>query len=534
MSGCTGLWPLLRLALRRDRIRLPVWLLALAFMTFYFANAIQIGYPDEADLEAIVGFMNSPAGTVMSGPGYGWDHPTHATTFAGAYALYLHLGAAFMAILLVSRHTRAEEEAGRLELVRAAEVGRHAPLVATGILSVGASVILGVLSALFLIPAGYGAVGSWLFGMSMAMVAVVFGAIALVTAQLSEHARSATGLASLAIGLAVAIRGTGDVLEPHGSWLSWLSPLAWAQQTRVFYDDRWWPLLLGIVLAGGVFALASRLHARRDLGAGLLATGVGSTRAPRHLRTPFALAFRLERGAILGWSGALFVLGALYGGLTNSVQSSLGDLDNDLVIDALGGDPTQMVNGYLATCVLFNAYVVLCYAVVAAHRLVIEERDGRAEVALAATVSRPRWLLASFATALLGALVALAAAGIGMGTTAALVTGQAGHFRDVLSGTLYYLPAIAVLLGVAVVGFALRPAWLNLAWIAVVFAMVTGYLGFALDLPDPVMDLSPLSHIAQVPLETQEPLPLVMLTAIAAALLAIALVRFRSRDLTTG
>lgn len=534
MNAYAGFWPLLRLALRRDRLKLPAWLLALSFMTYYFANAIQVGYPDEADLTAIAGFMNSPAGTIMSGPGYGWDHPTHATTFAGAYTLYLYLGAAFMAVLLVSRHTRAEEEAGRLELVRAAEVGRHAPLAVTGLLAVGASMVLGVLSAVFLLPAGFGAAGSWLVGMSMAMVALVFGSVAMVTAQLSDHSRTATGLASLVIGTAVVIRGAGDVLDQHGSWLSWFSPIAWAQQTRAFYNDRWWPLLLGVVLAGALFAAASRLQARRDLGAGLFATRLGHTRAARYLRTPLTLALRLERGSMIAWSLVLLVLGALYGGLTDSVQSSLGDLDNQLLVDALGGDPTRLIDGYLATCVLFNAYVALCYSIVAAHRLVIEERDGRAEIGLAAAVSRPRWLLAGYTTALFGTLTVLAAAGLGMGATAALVTADTAYLGDVLVATVLYLPAIAMLLGVAVVGFALRPRWLNIAWAFAVFSMVVGYLGFALDLPNLVVDLSPLSHIAQMPLEVQEPLPLLGLAAVSAALLVVALARFRNRDLTTG
>ena len=530
----TGFWALLRLALRRDRIKLPVWLLSIAVMASYFANAIQVAYPEREDLKAIADFMDSPAGTVMSGPGFGWDDPTHATAFAGAYTLYLYLAAAFLTVLLVGRHTRAEEEAGRLEMVRAAAVGRHAPLAVTAVLTVGASVLLGVLSALFVLPAGYGVAGSWLFGASMTMVALVFGAIALVTAQLSGHSRTSTGLASLAIGAAVAIRGAGDVLADHGSWLSWCSPFAWAQQTRVYYDDRWWPLLLGVAAAGGLFALASRLQARRDLGAGLLATRPGNAAATPALRGPLALALRLERTSLIVWTAVLVVLGALYGGLTDSVQSSLTDLDNQMVIDAMGGDPTRMVDGYLATCALFNAYVVLCYAIVALHRLAVEERDGRAGSSLAAAVSRPRWLLAGLGTALIGTGVALLAAGVGMGATAALVTGEAGHFWDVVLGTLYYLPAIAVLLGLGVVGFGVAPGWLNGVWLVAGYAMVVGYLGFALDLPGLLVDLSPLGHVAQVPLETQGALPLVVLTLVAAALVAAGTLRFRARDLTAG
>ncbi len=534
MRAYTGFWPLLRLALRRDRIKLPVWLLSIGIAAFYFANAIQIAYPEESDLVAIAGFMDSPAGTVMSGPGYGWDQPTHATAFAGAYALYLYIAAAFMAVLLVSRHSRSEEEAGRLELIRAAEVGRHAPLAVTAVLTAGASLTLGIVSALFVLPADYGVSGTWLFGASMAMISLVFGGIALVTAQVVEHSRSATGLAALSIGAAVVIRGAGDVLQEGGSWLSWLSPIGWAQQTRVFYDDRWWPMLLGVALAGVVFAIASWLQARRDLGAGLVQPRPGNARAAARLRGPFALALRLERGPMIAWAVVLLVLGALYGGLTDSVQESMAGVDNEILIDAMGGDPSRMVDGYLATCALFNAYVALCYGIVAVHRLTTEERDGRAGIALAAAVGRSSWLLAGFGTALVGTVVVLLASGVGMGATAALVSGEGAYLGEVVWGTVVYLPAIALLLGIAVLAFGFSSGWLNLAWVAAVYAMVVGYLGFALDFPDAVVDLSPLSHIAQVPLETQEALPLLVLTLIAVVLVAAGAIRFRTRDLTTG
>jgi ABC-2 type transport system permease protein len=533
-SSYAGFAALLRLALRRDRVKLPVWIVALGVMAFYVTNALRIAYPHESDIKAITGFMNSPAGTVMSGPGYGLDDPTHATAFAAVYTLYLYLGAAFMSVLLVSRHTAAEEESGRLELVRAAEVGRHTPLAVAGALVAGSSLALGAVSALCVLPAGYGAAGTWLFGASMAMISLVFGAVALVTAQITEHSRSGTGLASLVIGVAVVVRGAGDVLQEHGSWLSWLSPIAWAQQTRMFYDDRWWPLLLGVVLAVALFAVAAALQAHRDLGAGLLRPRPGHRHAPAYLRNVLALALRLERGAMVGWGAATLLLGAMYGALTDSVQSSLGDVDNDLLVHALGGDADRLVDGYLATCTLVNGYVALCYALVAAHRLTAEERAGRSEIVLATAVSRPGLLLAGFTTSMVGTTVLLLLSGVGLGGTAALVTGRGGYLGDGLLGAICYLPAIALLVGIGVLGFAFRPGWLNLAWIAAVYAMVVGYLGFALDLPDALLDLSPLSHVAAVPLETQAPLPLVVLALIAAALVVAAVARFRSRDIVTG
>lgn len=532
-SSFTGFRPLLRLALRRDRVKLPVWLLGIAGMSAYFANALEIAYPAQDDLEAIMGFMSGPAGTVMTGPGYGFDDPTHAIVFAGGYGLYLLVAAAFLSVLLVARHSRAEEESGRLELVRAAAVGRHAPLAVATVLLLAANAMLFLLTWA-LVAGPYGSGGAALFAAGLATVGLVFGSLTLVAVQLTEHTRSAVGLASAAVGAAVVIRGVGDILEQHGSWLSWFSPIAWAQQTRVFYDDRWWPLLLGAAAALLQLMLGYRLQGRRDLGAGILPARLGSSRAAGWLGSPLGLAFRLERGAMAAWATALLVMGLGYGGLTDSVESSLGQMDNELLVEALGGDPTQLVDGYLATSAMFTAFLAAAYAITAAHRLPKEERETRTEVVLSTAVSRPRLLLAGLAIALLGSVAALLAGGLGMGLGAALVTRDGSFVATGLESHLVYVPAVAVVLGLAALGYAVRPGWLNVAWLVAVWSMLVGYLGGILDLPQWLIDLSPFGHIALVPLEEQPVGPLVVLSVIAVLLAALSVLRFRSRDLTTA
>jgi ABC-2 type transport system permease protein len=77
---------------------------------------------------------------VLSGPGYGFDAGlTYQVFFVGTYGLYFLIAAALMNILLVSRHTRVEEQSGRAELVRASVVGRNAPLTATLAVAAGAN-----------------------------------------------------------------------------------------------------------------------------------------------------------------------------------------------------------------------------------------------------------------------------------------------------------------------------------------------------------------------------------------------------------
>ena len=72
-----------------------------------------------------------------------------------------------MSVLTVVRHTRTEEETGRLELIGATVVGRYAPLTAA-LLAVGlANLAVAVLVALGLIGVGLPAAGSVALGLAI-------------------------------------------------------------------------------------------------------------------------------------------------------------------------------------------------------------------------------------------------------------------------------------------------------------------------------------------------------------------------------
>ena len=59
--------------------------------------------------------------------------------------------------------------------------------------------------------------------------------------------------------------------------------MGWAQKARPYAGERWWPLLLCLLLAAGLTWLAAALAAHRDFGAGMVAAapgaGVGRTLA---------------------------------------------------------------------------------------------------------------------------------------------------------------------------------------------------------------------------------------------------------------
>lgn len=166
-SALTGTGTLTRFMLRRDRIRLPVWILAITVFTVASVVALPDLYAGSADRQARATLMLNPGLRAISGPGYGLDDYTFGAMIGLEYLSWVAIFVALMSIFSVVRHTRTEEETGRADLVRAGRVGRHATTTAALAVSVGANVILGVLLAVGIGSLGPESVGwgsSLLFG----------------------------------------------------------------------------------------------------------------------------------------------------------------------------------------------------------------------------------------------------------------------------------------------------------------------------------------------------------------------------------
>ena len=176
-SDLTGTTVLVRLALRRDRLVLPLWIGLSASMVWFSASATVDLYPNEAARIEAANMINSTASLVaLYGPIY---DPTSlgALSMTKMTAVYASLVSILM-VTLVVRHTRAEEEAGRLELVGSGVVGRAAPMTAALLVVGGASAVLGLLAAAGLLAAGLPVVGSLIFGAGWAATGLCFSAVA--------------------------------------------------------------------------------------------------------------------------------------------------------------------------------------------------------------------------------------------------------------------------------------------------------------------------------------------------------------------
>src|SRR5699024_7322268 len=104
-----GVFAVARLHVRRDRIRLGVWIAGLIAVTGASANAVQSVYADAAERATYAATMDSsPATIAMSGPAVALHSLGGITVFeTNAVAL---VGVALMAVFLAVRYTRGEEE----------------------------------------------------------------------------------------------------------------------------------------------------------------------------------------------------------------------------------------------------------------------------------------------------------------------------------------------------------------------------------------------------------------------------------------
>ncbi len=524
----TATGTLLAFALRRERIRLPVFVLVLAGLiastaaqsaTLYATTAERAEYArTAAGNPGLVGLVGPPYDLMTVGGDTAWQF--------GAYGAVV---AALMSMWIVGRHTRAEEQSGRSELVRAAPVGRLAPITAALSVAAAAQLAAGSATALVMVAAGQPATGSIAFGASLTAAGLVFAGVAAVAAQVAEGTGSMYGITGAALGGSFLLRAAGDVGD---GTLSWLSPIGWTQAVRPYADERWWPLLLSLAATIVLVAAAVALRERRDEGAGLLAARPGAPRAAALLLGPLGFALRLHRGAVAGWTAGLFLAGVAIGLTGRDAEALVGDGDE---IDRLLGRPgADLVDAYFAVSLLMLALVGAGFAVSAALRPRSEETAGRAEPLLATALSRRRWAASHFAIALAGSVLVLGACGLGTGVADALEAGDAGQVPRLLGAALVAVPAVWVLVGVAALLFGLVPRAATAAWGALAGCFLLGLLGPLLSLPDWLLAVSPFEHVPRLPADDFTLAPLLWLTAAAAVLLGAGLAAFRRRDVPSA
>ena len=513
----TGL--LVRFALRRDRVLAVAWVGILLLTVVASAAATSSLYSDAREQVAAAEAINaSPAIVALYGPildlhSLGELAMTKMTVL---YAVFV----AFMAVVIVRRHTRVEEETGRAELMGATALGPDAPVAAALIEATLLSLSLGSLAAIGNIASGLPVAGSVLFGGSWVGIGLVGAGVSLLAAQVSSSARAVGFLASAIIGGLYLLRAVGDT---SAHWLSWLSPFGWGTQLSAWSEARVWVLALYPLLAGALAVVALALRRHRDLGAGLLPDRPGPASGSPRLRDAVALAWRNHQTALIGWSLGIAVMGVLMGSIIPSIGSMLDSDDARAVIEAMGGIG-RMEDALLFAMASVVAVVITCFGIAAITRAAGDEHDGRTETVLATATSRDRLLLAIGALSLVGTTWLLLVSGV------ATAVGRGDGVEGVWA-SLVQAPAVWLVLGLGLVLLTLRSRWAIAGWALIALFVTLGQLGESLRLPDWLIGLSPYTHVPKYPAEAFAWQPELVMTALACVALIVAWLRFRTRDI---
>jgi ABC-2 type transport system permease protein len=520
----TGVVGLARFSLRRSRVLVLVWTAVLVLVCYASAAATASLYPTTADKISAARAINSSAALVAL---YGPILDSHSlgelamTKMTVTYAVFVMA----MALTLVRRHSRVEEESGRAELLGGLAVDPGAPLLSAVLLGVLASVVVALLAALADIVGGLPVAGSLWFGASWLGVGLVGTGIGAVSAQLSASARTCGAIAAGTIAVLFGLRAVGDTTS--AGWLSWVTPLGWSTQLRAWSHPRGWILLLDVAVAVGLVGLALFLRGRRDLGSGLIPERPGPATGSPRLADAVGLALRVQTTSLLVWSVACAVMGALMAAIVPSIGSMLDSVGARDMFERLGGVGV-LQETLVAAFLSVGAVIISCFGVSVVSHGGAEEHDGRTEEVLATATERSRAFLAVALVALAGGAWLLLVTGVAMAVGA---TGSEVSFGGALAAGLVQIPAVWVVTALALLGLSQGSRYAVAGWAFVVAFFVIGPVAELLKLPGWVAGLSPYSHVSKVPAESFAPGPEAALLAIATAVAATAWWRYRERDI---
>ncbi|MFL5734128.1 MAG: ABC transporter permease, partial [Chloroflexia bacterium] len=518
--------PLMQVTLKQDARNIAPWIMGITALSVSSILAYIWIFPNQNDRAALATLVRAnPAFSLIFGPAHDLATPDG---FNAWRALALGgLFAALMSILIVVRHSRADEDSGQAELIASAVVGRHTRLMVAVALAALASVVLGVICSILTILFGGGVAASIALAATFTASGLMFAGVAAITAQIGSDAPSATSYAVAVLGVSFLLRGALDASGQTG-WV-WLSPLGWTQEVRPGSENNWWPLLACLGLAILLVAIANLLLARRDFGQGIIPPSPGPARGGA-VATIWGLALRLQRGAMIAWTIAFAIVGGVFG----IVASSLGDVfgNNPVIARILeGGGATSagLVYLFLRTLLALMGILAAVYGVQVVMSIYSEEMEYRAEPLLAGALSRPKYLASNALIALLGPAVALVVGGLAIGVVAS-ARGVDVTVSNLVGQALVEIPAVWVLIGLSLALVGANPRGRMAAWLAIVATFALTILGPTFRLWDWVLGISPLYHVPNITAPNPDFTGLAVVAAIAVAFIAVGFAGFSRRD----
>ena len=558
-SNFDNTWKLTRFMLRRERQTAIMWIVLLSAVVLGLVPGLMAIAEGDAQAE-LAYMMTNPALAAMVGPPLALVNDGFGALYTNLMFLFTALTVGIMNILLIVRHTRADEELGRYEVLRSLPVGRLANLSAALILAVFVNAVLSILVGLGMFVFGDASMtfnGSMLWGAGLGAAGLVFAAFAALFCQISASSRGASAYSFTVLIIFYFLRAAGDTNDSM-EILSYLSPLGLANRSAPYAGDYWWPILILIALAIAVSITAYKLNAIRDIDQGIIPDREGRAEGGKLLRSSAGLSFRLLRTAIIFTLVGMFVLGASYATILDDIDDFIAqnEVYQTLILapagidfEAMEGMTTEEIVAIMNMAIEYAGFtfvelyasmvnnMMALIAIVAPLLFVLrvksEEKAMRSEMILATPAGRGGYLLGyacfSFATAVLMQFVL--ALGLFLTTQAILPDPAAVSFRFLVEASMAYTPAILVMTGLAVFLVGFLPKATGIVWGYYGYTALVVFIGRMGVLPSWLQRTTPIGFVPQPPADEITFLPLALLTALAAVLTFAGLYFYKRRDI---
>jgi ABC-2 type transport system permease protein len=442
--------------------------------------------------------------------------------------------AAVFGLLGAVRAMRADEDAGRTDLLLAGVVSRGKGFLAQlAAIGAGVAVLWFALFVSFLageLPAG----GSAFLALAIVSLAPVFAGVGALTSQLAPTKGMATGLATGVLVIAFALRTVAATASAGLDWLRWATPLGWAEELRPFANPQPLVLLLPAATATLLFVAAAALAVRRDIGSGLLPARDSAEPRLRLLRSPAAQALRSERGALVAWLLGVGAFALLMGVISDAATPDVISANVQRQLEKLGTESVVTPSGWLGFSFIFFILAVSLFCCMQISSLRGEEAEERLETLLALPVARSGWLAGRLLLAAAGAAAVALAAGL-LAWAGAVAEGADVSLPEMLGAGANTLPPALLFLALGALAFALAPrASTVIAYGLVGLAFVWELFGALLEVPAWLLAVSPFHDVGLVPGESFEARAAAIMLALAASVALAAVTIFRRRDLTAA
>lgn len=491
-DSVAGTRAMIRLALRRDKIIIPIFILFMVLLIVGIAASFINLYSDAAVRQAFfLQMQNNPSIVVILGsvldPSIG-GLTAWRTGIGGSLIIGL------ISIFLMVRHTRSEERKGRLELLDSTPVGRQSSLTSALVLTFGVNIIITLVIALGLIGLGLEYKSSFALAISIGAFGCLFTALTGLNVQLTESSSDARYLSVGFLVLFFILRVLGWD-NGNMSWLSWLSPFGWVHYIRAFAGNDFWVLGIFLIFISVLTITAYWLSSKRDVGSGIINQRSGPAKASKRLNSSLALAWRLHRGMLLFWIAIFVLMGVMMGFTTQTVTDAITANPQFLQIISQfsNGGPAD---SYFALILASFGEVFAVYAILAASKLRSEESKKYSEMLLTNSVSRNQWMVSNLVFAVLGPALVVIIFSLSLGLTYGLNGGDLSQdLPRIFEASIVYLPAIWILTGVTILLFGLLPRLTALNWAVLGLFVFIDLLGEFFDISQWILNISPFTQV---------------------------------------